>query len=112
VANILESTAQKVNEDTYTYQTTQGKPNGTWNNEMGYGLVDAYCAVHHADPLDLSGGTLSGTYNRYFINVSDKLINDGASVTFNASEVTINGTFEVKTGAEFQINSKNSFTCD
>ena len=43
VADIIESTAQKVGE--YEYAPTEGRPNGTWNNEMGYGLVDAYAAV-------------------------------------------------------------------
>lgn len=41
VNDIIESSAQKVG--TYTYNP--GRPNGTWNNEMGYGLVDAHQAV-------------------------------------------------------------------
>ena len=41
--NIIESTAQKVGS--YNFQTTTGRPNGTWNNEMGYGLVDAFASV-------------------------------------------------------------------
>lgn len=43
VINIIESTAQKVGG--YSYTTYSNHPNGTWNNEMGYGLVDAYAAV-------------------------------------------------------------------
>ena len=43
VRNIIESTAQKVGG--YNYQPTFGRPNGTWHEEMGYGLVDAYAAV-------------------------------------------------------------------
>ncbi|KAF2514130.1 S8 family serine peptidase [Flavobacterium salilacus subsp. salilacus] len=43
VRNILESTSQKVGG--YSYSTTAGRPNGTWNNQMGYGLIDAYAAV-------------------------------------------------------------------
>ena len=43
VRNIIEQTAQKVGS--YSYSTTTGRPNGTWNNEMGHGLVDAYAAV-------------------------------------------------------------------
>lgn len=46
VADIIESTAQKVGG--YNYQITAGRPNGTWNNEMGYGLVNAYAAVQEA----------------------------------------------------------------
>ncbi len=45
VRDIIEQTAQKVRTDIYSYVTTAGRPNGTWNNQMGYGLVDAYAAV-------------------------------------------------------------------
>ena len=45
VRDIIEQTAQKIRTDQYTYRTHSGRPNGTWNNEMGYGLVDAGAAV-------------------------------------------------------------------
>lgn len=43
VADIIEKTARKL--PTYTFSTTSGRPNGTWNNEVGYGLVDCLAAV-------------------------------------------------------------------
>lgn len=43
---IIESTAQKVGG--YSYSSKSNRPNGTWNNKMGYGLVDAYAAVQMA----------------------------------------------------------------
>ncbi len=43
VGTIIEKTAKKVGN--YSYVTTAGRPNGTWNQEMGYGLVDAHAAV-------------------------------------------------------------------
>ena len=43
VEDIIESTAQKVGG--YSYSTTIGRPNGTWIDEMGYGLADAHAAV-------------------------------------------------------------------
>jgi len=46
VRDIIEQTAQKVGG--YNYTTTTGRPNGTWHNEMGYGLVNALCAVQNA----------------------------------------------------------------
>ncbi|MEM6830635.1 MAG: S8 family peptidase, partial [Bacteroidota bacterium] len=52
ITEIIESTAQKVGG--YNYTTTSGRPNGTWHNEMGYGLIDATAAV-----LKASGGLLS-----------------------------------------------------
>ena len=57
VRDILESTAQKVGG--YNYQSNQNHPNGTWNDEMGYGLVDAYAAVQKAMPDLLIRDTLS-----------------------------------------------------
>ena len=53
VEDMLESTAQKVGG--YSYSTTTGRPNGTWDNEMGYGLVDAHAAVIAAQ-LSLTPG--------------------------------------------------------
>jgi subtilisin family serine protease len=49
VATIIENTSQKVGG--YSYIPTVGRVNGTWNNEMGYGLVDAYAAVQMAQSL-------------------------------------------------------------
>ena len=43
VNDIIEQTAQKVGE--YHYTSHSNRPNGLWNNEVGYGLVDAYAAV-------------------------------------------------------------------
>lgn len=43
VRDIIESTAQKVGG--YSYKTTANRDNGTWNNEMGYGLINVYAAV-------------------------------------------------------------------
>jgi subtilisin family serine protease len=45
VRNIIESTAQKIKTDLYDYEITPNRPNGTWHEEMGYGLVDAHAAV-------------------------------------------------------------------
>ena len=49
VRDIIEKTSQKVGG--YSYTNTVGRPNGTWNNEMGYGLVDAYAAVQMAQQM-------------------------------------------------------------
>lgn len=53
VSDILESTARKIGG--YSYATHTDRPNGTWNNEMGYGLVDAYAAV-----IAAKGGFIQG----------------------------------------------------
>lgn len=57
VNNIIEQTAQKVGNYTYSINSPN-RTNGAWNSEMGYGLLDAYAAVQMAqsissDTLDL-----------------------------------------------------------
>ncbi len=51
VADIIESTAQKVNPAAYPYATTFGRPNGTWHIQMGYGLINAEAAVTLAQSM-------------------------------------------------------------
>ena len=46
VNDIIESSAQKVGG--YIYFNTPNRGNGNWNNEMGYGLVNAFEAVQMA----------------------------------------------------------------
>lgn len=46
VRDIIEQTAQKTG--TYNYDTNINRPNGTWHQEVGYGLVDATAAVQLA----------------------------------------------------------------
>ena len=45
VFEILCSSATKVNDDYYDYEYRSQYPYGTWNNEMGYGLVNAHHAI-------------------------------------------------------------------
>lgn len=45
VAEIIESTARKVSADWYTYTNDSIHKSGTWNEELGYGLIDAGAAV-------------------------------------------------------------------
>jgi subtilisin family serine protease len=56
VRNIIEQTAMKTGGYTYNYDVSH--PNGTWNKEMGYGLINVFQALDYADvyirdsPLD------------------------------------------------------------
>ncbi len=51
---ILESTTDKLSGYTFNSNVT-GQPNGSWNNEVGYGRVNAYNAV-----LKAAGGPILG----------------------------------------------------
>ena len=46
ICKILESTAQKISN--YNFSTRSGRENGTWNDYVGYGLVNCYDAVNLA----------------------------------------------------------------
>lgn len=47
VRNIIEQTAEKVGS--VPYAATPGYPNGTWNQEMGYGRINVFRALDLAD---------------------------------------------------------------
>ena len=46
VCDIIERTARKIGNKSYS--TNNNRPNGTWNEYYGYGLVDAEAAVKAA----------------------------------------------------------------
>ena len=45
VRTILESTCEKISSDFYEYKRTAGRQNGNWNQETGYGRIDAAAAI-------------------------------------------------------------------
>jgi hypothetical protein len=57
VTFIIEQTANKVGSG---YATTQDRPNGTWSNQTGYGLVNAYAALTRTIIFNtpLTGGSI------------------------------------------------------
>jgi hypothetical protein len=46
---LIERTADKVGP--VAYAETAGLPNGTWNNQMGYGRINAFSAIDFADVM-------------------------------------------------------------
>ena len=107
VRNILESTAQKIGG--YNYQANPSRPN--WNNEMGYGLVDAYAAVQAAacqTQIHFINQTVNAnttiTNNCGNINVQNVTVRNNTKLTFDAAgETTIDGNFEIQLGSELEI---------
>ncbi len=61
VKQILELSCSKVGA--YCYNAISGHPNGTWNNEMGYGRVNAYNAVRYAFSTQINTYNTSGFTN-------------------------------------------------
>jgi hypothetical protein len=83
-------------------------PYGSWNNEVGYGLVDAQAAVQAVTCTNsLSSQTISS--NKFARNCNNSFPIQNVSVTNNAkltvkSDATsISGTFSVASGSQFEI---------
>ena len=81
VRDIIEQTAKKTRKDVYYYTDTIGHPNGEWNKYMGYGLVDAHCAVLKAafnsiygsstmSYCDVQTFTVQNTHNENISNIT------------------------------------------
>ena len=73
VKYIIESTCTKVRQDVYTYGNNPNHPNGTWNIEVGHGLVNAGAAVALAQQM---GG---------YIYMNDSVIS--SSVSWNTDRM-------------------------
>ncbi len=109
VRDIIESTAQKIRTDLYPYTSTTGRPNGTWHEQMGYGLVDAYAAVQGSCAVPVNFTNQTVTTNTTItscgdIHVQNVSVQSGAKLTLDAAgETVINGNFEVDLGSELEI---------
>ncbi len=98
VRDIIEKTAQKVRDDLYTYNPPNTDyPNGTWNYNTGYGMVDAYNAVKAAIG-----------YNLY---IRDTIYDNGAEQsgvsTFDSPDIWIRRTLDGGTDHQLVCNGKN-----
>jgi subtilisin family serine protease len=106
VRDIIESTCQKVGG--YSYHAEPGRNNGTWVDQMGYGLVNAYAAVQAACPTVINFFNKVVTTNTTItscgdINVQNVQVQNGAKLTLDADgTTTINGDFEVQLGSELE----------
>jgi subtilisin family serine protease len=106
VRDIIERKAQKVGG--YNYQTNPDHPNGTWYEEMGYGMLDAYAAVQTAAcTVNFIGRTISTNTtvtscgDIYVWNVT---VTNGAKLTLDAvGSVTLGYWVTVNLGSQLEI---------
>ena len=111
VANIIRSTARKASPNgIYTYQTIPGLPHGTWNERMGYGVVDAYAAV-----LAASGGSSCiKIIDNKVINTNTVItgcqimaktvnVTNGAKLVLQAPKIVLNYPFVVQAGSSLVL---------
>lgn len=122
VGDIMEQTSRKVGG--YSYATTTGRTNGTWNNEMGYGLIDAEAALRLTreryvqnttittnEIVQVHGTIFAGNNVDPSAPAGDVFINSGANVDFVATTaILLEPGFNVNLGATFDAVTKDD-TC-
>ena len=93
VNNIIEMSAQKARTDLYGYSTVPGRVNGVWNNQLGYGLVNAYAALVLACPQELNISTpLSNNVMEISAEskiVASNTILNGSRIVYHAGDAVI-----------------------
>ncbi len=122
VNNIIERTARKVGN--YNYQPTQGRPNGDWHEEVGYGLLDAYEALINVlddlcPPIPFENRTVwrNRTLNYCHTVVNNVTVSGGSSffwwtlspatLTINSEKAVLEDNVTVQDGAKLHINADN-----
>lgn len=116
VKNIIELTAQKVGG--YNYVKTDSHPNGTWNDSVGYGLIDAYAAVLAAQPKYIQNQIYQSGEEMYEYATEitagnavtetkphgDVVLEVGSDVTLRAmNQVILKPGFHAKAGSNLRI---------
>ena len=99
VRNAIETTC---NKNLPEFTVTQNRPNGTWNNHLGFGLVNAFRAVDSVTPRIIGAavvpcsGTVTYTLNENFVgnwSVQTGLTIIGASQNVRSITVSRNPAF-------------------
>ena len=105
VRSIIEMTCRKL--DRYEFKETPNHPNGSWNNEVGYGLVDAEAAVQAANCIyNLANNISSNRFARSCgsgFTLQNVTVSNRAKLTVKSPETSVSGTFEVNSGCCFEI---------
>ncbi len=105
VGNIIEKTARKVGN--YYYRHDPTRTNGAWNNEMGYGLVDAYAALDRASSIVLFENrviTSNFTVTGNEISSGNITVSNNATFTMSAPQgITIFNPLIVNSGVAGSI---------
>lgn len=105
VAHAIETTARKVGN--YNYTLTAERENGTWNNEMGYGLVDAYAAILAGSSCFpyISNRTymMNSVVNGCEINTTNITVLGRSTLTLQAPKVVINPSLNIQSGSSLVI---------
>ncbi len=86
-----------------------GHSNGMWNNEVGYGMVNAYAAVQAAcQDVKVRNETISANKSVKScgnVEFEDVIVKTGIKLSIDApGEVVFGSGFEMEAGAELEMN--------
>lgn len=118
VKSIIERSANKVpGPSSSPYSYTSGFSSGTWNNQVGYGRLDAGNAItlthdiYKQDATETSGSTkvfetphkiFAGNQVTTILPTGSYTINSGATITFHAvDEIDLEPGFTASSGSSF-----------
>jgi subtilisin family serine protease len=88
VRQAIESTCTKLSG--YSFATNSSHPNGTWNNQVGHGLVNAYAALNSVVlNSEITGADFICTGSNTTYTIANKPSN--ATVTWTYSGISLNG---------------------
>lgn len=99
VREIIEQTAQKTGS--VPYEELSSKPNGRWNNQMGYGLIDVFRALDFADVM---------IKDHPFDNGTEPFDHTHPSTSLDQSDIVIRPTDDVSTDQDFNFWRANVHT--
>jgi subtilisin family serine protease len=107
VADIIEKSANRANPLTYNYAITSGRSNGTWNSQMGYGVLNAYRALQETPTVQ---HTVNITVINHHMseNIDELVLWDGVSNTTICNGISSGQTYS--TTVTFNMNKAISFT--
>lgn len=110
VVSLIEYTARKIRPDIYSYQFDDIHPFGGWNEELGYGLIDAGVAVAIAEKAAkttfVNDIIIDGTelYIDYDVELENVVIEPESFVEiYKDNRVVFKRNVLIKKGAEFLI---------
>lgn len=95
VNDIICSNAKRITSNNYNFEI---KPYGTWNNEYGYGLVDAYKSVYYTpENVYIQNDTITGSrvISGEKIYIGKNVTNDKpyGSVVLGQGNITLQGQY-------------------
>jgi hypothetical protein len=108
VSRIIHKTAKKIGN--YVYTSDANKPNGSWNEEVGYGMIDAYEAIRqsYCNLTEVNNQVVAtdSSFSNCVIKLSNTSIETNNTFFNCVKEVEIIDNFNIKEGSYFEIKTQ------